>query len=133
MPYHTEFIRHGTCVYQVGTGQLSGQEFINAALDLRSAMKHADQITHALVDLTTADGMNLSLEDVRRVVAIHCECSKVLKTFAIAIAAPSNLTFGLSRMYGALLGSTGWRIQVVRTLNEAWAWLNEFQSDAHPR
>lgn len=100
MPYHTEPIRHGTCVYQAGAGQLTGTEVIAAALALRSALKHSERITHAYVDLTNVDGTTITLEDVRGLAAIHSGCASIFQNLAIAIAAPSDLIFGVSRMYG---------------------------------
>jgi len=41
----------------------------------------------------------------------------------VAIVAPQDLMFGVSRMYEGMISNPGWSVGVFRTMNEAQNWL----------
>ena len=60
---------------------------------------------------------------MRQVVELNLKNSEAMGILHIAIVAPTDVAFGMSRMYGSMVESCGWTVTTFRTLNEARAWL----------
>jgi len=123
MPYHSELIEDGTCVLRVGTGVLTGKEILATARALPEVVVDMSKITHGLVDLTGVTRLDVSTEEVRRISELNLKISELTGPGRIAIAASSDLAFGMSRMYGALVSTKNWTVATFRTMEEARAWL----------
>jgi len=100
--------------------------FIDVAglTDLRSAMDDIAKNYYSELRLwDMSSGVNLTESDVKQV-ASHAKSTFLLPGKS-AIVAPSDLTFGISRM-GDVYREDGVLMQgVFRTKNEALVWLNE--------
>ena len=72
--------------------------------------------TGALVDLTQ--------EEVKRLVSRTNETMRLHTVGATAIVATQPVVYGLGRMYATLCESVGARVGVFRTIREAEAWLD---------
>jgi len=123
MPYHSELIEDGTCVLRVGTGVLTGAEILAAAKALPEFVVDLSKFTHGLVDLTGVTYLDVSTEDIKKISEQNLKLSQLTGAGRIAIAASSDLAFGMSRMYGALVSTKNWTVATFRTMEEARAWL----------
>ena len=76
-----------------------------------------------LVDLSGVLVTDVTSLALRRVAQIYAEADKRPEDSRVAIVAPADLFYGLSRMYEAFREPSPLEIQVFRELREARAWL----------
>ena len=82
---------------------------------------------NCLWDMSSLDGNRWSSEEIKKISkysAIHCKTPPEGKT---AFAAPSDVDFGISRMYESFARMDGfpWEVRTFRSMNEALRWLGE--------
>jgi len=94
-----------------------GVEELFAALDDAA---EGDPTRLRLWDFSST-GLRLSADEVRAVA--DYSRTKQFPPSRIAIVAPDDLAFGLSREFGAFRVEEQWRIEVFRSVEEARAWL----------
>ena len=70
---------------------------------------------YSLIDFTAVPEMDVSNETVRHVADLCITASKVNPYPILAFAADSDLIYGLSRMYEALVGMIQWETMVFRS------------------
>lgn len=70
-----------------------------------------------------ADLSGVKAEHLRELAEISLDVAKQNPDLLVAIVAPADLTFGLSRMWESLADEAHWRTQVFREEDEARAWL----------
>jgi hypothetical protein len=124
MPYLTELINNGTGILHVGSGVLLGQEVIDVVTNLSGKIPQPERITHGLVDLTEVTDFRVSTNELRVITQIDRQHAENMKEIFVAIAAPEDIEYGVSRMYASILSNPGWTIQIFRTKHQALAWLD---------
>jgi hypothetical protein len=50
--------------------------------------------------------------------------SQSVPNMIIALISPTDIGFGVFRMFEGMAGIPGWKICVFRSREEGWAWLN---------
>jgi hypothetical protein len=96
------------------TGMVQDDDFHNGFPDIPAG-------TLELVDMTRADGSEVSTPAVRRMVDI--DRNSPPRVSRMAIVANTEAGFGLARMYQALMEGSGTQIHVFRDLAKARSWL----------
>jgi hypothetical protein len=76
-----------------------------------------------LVDLSRLETTDVTAGALRRVAQIYADADERPEDSPVAIVAPGDLFFGLSRMYEAYRQDSPVRIRIFRSLAEARAWL----------
>jgi hypothetical protein len=76
-----------------------------------------------LVDLTRLEDTDVTAGALRRVAQIYADTDERPEDSRVAIVAPRDLFFGLSRMYEVYRDGSPLRLRIFRTLPEARAWL----------
>ncbi|NWJ42369.1 MAG: hypothetical protein HXX12_15520 [Geothrix sp.] len=123
MPYLTELIHEGTGLLRLGRGVLTGQEILDVIAAFPEGISTPERITHCLVDLTGVTRLEVSNRELEAIVATDSLKLKGTNLTRAAIAAPEDLTYGVSNMYRGHASHSGIEIRVFRTLAEAKAWL----------
>jgi hypothetical protein len=106
-------------------GELSDADLLDYGQRLLDdpEIKQAD---HELVDLTdVSSGSLISAEGVRELARFWRGEYDRIAAGKLAIVAPSDLAFGLGRMYQMLRDDGPDRIRIFRDMEEAWDWLGE--------
>jgi len=78
-----------------------------------------------LFDLSEASVVDVTGEDVRELSATTLPFTREGKPVKVAIVAPRDLEFGMSRMYQMLQGQSVNLVRIFRDRVEADAWLEE--------
>ena len=78
-----------------------------------------------LVDLREVRHTDVSAPVLRQVAGIFASTDRHASLTRVAVCAPADLVFGLSRMYEAFRAPSGVQLRVFRTLGEAERWLGE--------
>jgi hypothetical protein len=104
------------------TGEVSETELLDTARKL-SADPSIPPGRRELVDLSRIENSDVTSAALRRVAHIYSETDKQPEDSQVAIVAPGDLYYGLSRMYEAFRRSSPVEIRVFRELAEARSWL----------
>ena len=120
MPYETRYTPTGADVRF--SGVTTGAEIVEAKA---SALAHPyhPALAFLVFDLGGADRLDVPTSDVRRVAREDRAYAATHPPFAIAVVAPHDLEYGLSRMWQAFVDDTPIDSLVVRTRAEALHWL----------
>ena len=105
-------------------GSLSSEEVRNA---IRGFYEHGPITRNVLWDVSLAVLVDLSAEDVRQIAHVPRQSLELRQDGKKAIVAPSDLAFGLSRMYqtSSQPESLPFEVQVFRDSEAAHTWLAE--------
>src|SRR5262249_35310381 len=100
-------------------GSLGDQELLSLADELEKATEVTSDFS-LLVDLRQANGQAVTRTGVRALVGRPLVLSAVSRR---AIVVPSDLGFGMARMYEMLRGDQGATTRVFRDYDEALRWV----------
>jgi hypothetical protein len=78
-----------------------------------------------LIDLTGVEQTDVSPAALRLVAGWFSGTDQVANRGRVAVCAPADLAFGLSRMYEVFRQPSGIHLRVFRTIEEARVWLAE--------
>jgi hypothetical protein len=104
------------------SGEVSEAELVDTARKL-AADPSIPPGHRELVDLSRIQNTDVTSAALRRVAHIYTESDKRPEDSRVAIVAPGDLYYGLSRMYEAFRRSSPVEIRVFRELGEARAFL----------
>ncbi len=99
MPYRLVITQDGRCLRRIGEGVLTGQEIIQAVRALPEEVPEPERITHGLIDLTAVTRLEITTAELETIATLDRGHSRRFKVTRVAIAAPTDLAFGLARMY----------------------------------
>ena len=108
----------------VGTsvGLVSGQDLLDATARLREEVKGNPRIRYAVMDFSAIPEENIATESLRVLATQRIES---VSGIIVVVVAPSEVLFGLSRMWEMLAEREGLISRVVRTRAEAITWLQD--------
>ena len=108
----------------VGTGVdlVSGQDLLDATARLREEVEGNPQIRYAVMDFTAIPEERIDTESLRVLATQRIES---MSGIFVVVVAPSDVLFGLSRMWEMLAEREGLISRVVRTRAEAITWLQD--------
>jgi hypothetical protein len=104
------------------TGEVTANELVDAARKL-SSDESVPPGHNELVDLSGIAQTDVTGATLRHVASLYASTDRRPEESRVAIYAPGDLYFGLSRMYGAFRDPSPVQIQIFRELAEARAWL----------
>jgi hypothetical protein len=116
MTYTTELIASGTGILRTGSGVVTGQEILDAARTALTGVTDPLRFTHGLVDFTNIEGFEVSAAEMAMVAQVNRKNPGSMSNIIVAIAAPEDVAFGMSRMYGSLIDGSGWDVRTFRTI-----------------
>ena len=111
----------GIGIVGIGVGVVSGQDLLDATARLHEERAHNPNIRYAVMDLSAISQGQIDTESVR----LSAKPADGTPQLTVAIVAPSDVLFGLSRMWEMLAEQTGLATRVVRTRAELITWLQE--------
>lgn len=104
------------------TGEVSATELVDAARKL-SSDESVPPGHLELVDLSRVENTDVTGATLRQIAGLFAEADRRPEDSRVAIVAPGDLYFGLSRMYEVYRDPSPVRIRIFRGLAEAKAWL----------
>ena len=126
MPVDIYLADHGLGVIMRCSGPISGTDLVNTHVAfINENEKALSAIRYWYSDHSEAEFANFSSNDIRRLSEIAVDLSQINMGVTLAICAPRNLIFGMSRMFGIYAEQTGWLIKIFREQEEAKIWLRE--------
>ena len=109
----------------VHLGKVPDDEFLASYKSLYESDNFSSGMSQ-LVDLREADSSLRSKDALMQCSDfVELKLSSAKKYPRVAVVAPSDLSFGISRMYGAYSSSIPWEFVVFRTVDTALDWLGK--------
>ena len=107
-------------------GAATGRDMLKATESLRSSPEKLKQWMFGLIDLTKTTSTDYTTADLRALAEVDKALSQLARKGAvIAVVAPLDVHYGLSRMWQALVEGTVWETMVFRTRTDADSWIRE--------
>lgn len=126
MAYTTELLDHGRGVLHVGSEIVTGKELLDGSMLVFQALRSGHPICYGLPDFTAITQFQVGTDDIKALAKINTEMAKIVRQpTCVAVVAPSDLAYGISRMWEVYVEPTLWKTRVFRSRPEANAWLAE--------
>ena len=126
MPISTTFTPDGTGLLRTVQGSTTGAELIAADGPLLSDGETVARLRFALLDFGDTTELLATADEARAIARQDAMLAKLNPQLCVAIIAPLDVQFGMSRMWEAFAeGITGWQTAVFRDRPSALAWLRE--------
>jgi len=105
-------------------GVLSGKDLIARNEKILSS-KSYEGVRWLIIDETAVTSLDLSSEQIRTIKQQDDRLERVLPQLVTAVIVPSDLVYGMTRMWEMVTERPGWSVQAFRSAAEAEAWLRE--------
>lgn len=133
MPFSTEWVTDGRGVRLTGTGVLTGREILEAKTRLLGVPDRLHGLHYGLVDMTDVSELHITRDDVLEFVQADMQIALLVpRPLAVAVVAPTDLAFGIARMWEAFAEVTGWNTHVFRSRADAEPWLRPWVEGRGP-
>ena len=125
-----KYIDEGIGIECTILGDATLDKILKAAEEVYSE-EYITKQKYQIIDFTECTSFQLSSHDMRAIVEVDLETSKSNPDIIIAIIAPQDIAFGMSRVYEAYADETGFRIKVFRDKEESQLWIqNQLNNNA---
>ncbi len=112
------------------SGAASRQELLSAlGTHLCQDAGKFGRYRYSLMDLTGATELDADVETVRRIAAWSRDAVDSNPDAVVAVAASTDLAFGLTRMWQLQMGEPVWDMAILPSRSEAEAWIRDKVQD----
>jgi hypothetical protein len=135
MPYTSSYVDDGRGIHKFGTGLVTGLELFSGALETSRDIERLRKLRYGLTDFSGTTEMQVTPEDIRRMVEVNRKTASFTPGGIVAIIAPDSLPYAMARLWHTLSDDLGWTANVFHTRADAIAWLRKqllAQDDSDP-
>jgi hypothetical protein len=125
MAYFTEYTADGLGVLHRGEGVVNGADVVAASVEHHRLEERARRLRYGFVDFSQVTELRISAAEVEAIAGENRRTAALAPNVVVAVLAPMDHAFGLSRMWETFAEVTGWSTRVFRDRVEALAWLRE--------
>lgn len=130
MPYQIQISDEGrevlTTYYGIVTSSEMYDSFNERFLDIRKLEK----MRIVCSDFSEVTDFSLQTVDVQKLAKICIGASNHNAEITLVVIMPKDIEFGIGRMWEAYLDDIPWKVMIVRTREEAEAWLNKIKKES---
>jgi hypothetical protein len=123
------YLENGAGIEVVASGTVTGSEIIEAHREIYNAANIRRQ-RYQLIDRSECKEYLVSYAEVQKIAEIDKKASKTNPNIIIAIVAPEDLQFGMSRVWEAHVEETTFVTEIFRDRESAEHWLKEKLGEA---
>jgi hypothetical protein len=117
------FVDEGRGLVFTPEGDLETAEILASKARLLADPARLSAVRHAIVRLDGVTRFSPTSEEIRAIAEADTAIARHALDVTVAVVAPTDALFGMSRMWEVFAEGTAWRISVFRTLAEAETWL----------
>ncbi len=126
MPIDIRILHNGMGILYLCHGMVSGKDFIDANNKLLAFKDRLKQARYGLVDVTTADDVQISESELLTITAQNKKMAAFVPSGAVvAVIANDDLALQLARMWESFVEYTGWETMTFRIRWKAERWIVE--------
>ena len=122
MSIEVRLTEDGIGMVATGVGVLTGQDLLDATAQLREEAERNPEIRYAVMDLSAISEEKV---ETRSIGVLAGQRLKLTQELCVVVVAPSDVLFGISRMWEMMAERRSFGSRVVRTRAEAITWLQE--------
>jgi hypothetical protein len=123
MAIEIKYFDGGKGVLWRASGTLTGEDLLSANKEMFSRDFVAEPYHYGLFDSTDVTEVKISADTMRENATQDVLEARRMPKFVYAIYAKSHVTFGLGRMWEALVGESGWVTHTFGKRSDAVEWL----------
>ncbi|MGI9114845.1 MAG: hypothetical protein ACR2FX_07385 [Chthoniobacterales bacterium] len=124
MPLITETTKDCQGILQLGTGRITGEEFVRASYNALLLFQNTQNFKYEFVDLSNATDLQFAEEHLAQIAAQD----RVIATFRpnaiVVVVAPREEFYELAKHWEREVQEVRWRTHVTRRRSDALAWLH---------
>ena len=125
MPVKNLRAENGLGIITECSGILRGDEFIDAIRERYTPADILQKIRYYITDHTDVEHFEMSTDDIVKLTEITVAASKINPNICLASVVPSDLGFGLVRMWHGYAYDLAWPSRMCRSRDEAIKWIRE--------
>ena len=122
MPYKIKSLDGGGIITSF-SGRMTDEIYIKAIKERWFSPEAILNCHFFISDLTDVDQFELTPTGIQKSANINIEASKINKNILAVGVLPTDLEFGLGRMWQAYANQTNWNTYTSRSLDEAMQWI----------
>ena len=124
MPIQIKYIEGGLGVEFIGSDVVTGTDIIEANKEIYSNENFSRQ-RYQIVDRTNCAEFQVSNEEIRIIAEQDKAAAKTNPNIIIALISKTDLQYGISRVYSALVGDSGFLTEIFRDRKTAEEWVKK--------
>ena len=124
MTINIKYIDNGIGIEIIASGFVTGEEIIKAHQEIYHT-QNLERQKYQLIDRTECTEYNVSTEEVKQIAAIDNAAAKSNPDIVIAIIAPTDIQFGMSRVWQVHVEESKLLTQIFRDRISAENWISE--------
>jgi len=124
MPIRMTIEKDNQLIKTTASGRVTGEQLIAYYRQLRSHPDFRSNLNE-IFDTTQIEAMDVTADDIHRLSSVTEQFTSRGNPVKVAIIAPADLPFGLSRMYEMLQSQSINILKVFRERPAAEAWISE--------
>ena len=125
MPYEIIFQKSDGGVITIYSGVVTDEDLLQSANDKCSSVEKIKSYRYALTDCSNVTELRVTTEAVIRNAEIAKSAFAINSNIIFVAAVPTDLLYGLSRLWQAYADDSDRQTKVVRSREEADIWLAE--------
>ena len=124
MAIKIQYIDDGVGIKIIASGIVTGEEIIEAHKEIYSKTNLKKQ-RYQIIDRSNCKDYQVSSTEVQRIADIDKAAAKINPNIFMALISPTDVQFGMSRMWEAFIGETPFVTKVFRDRKSADEWIEE--------
>jgi hypothetical protein len=125
MPLVTETTQDCQGILQIGTGTITGEEFVRASYNALLLFQNTQNFRYEFVDLSNATDLQFADEHLRQIKAQDRIIAKFRPHAMVVVVAPRDEFYELAKHWERAVEELGLSTHVTRERSEALSWLEK--------
>jgi hypothetical protein len=130
MPFTVKYLDGGKGFTVLAQGRVDRADVVAMQREIFGRDLVAQPYLYGLFDTTAVTEFAVARDTVQEAAEYNLANARQMPHFALAVYANSDLTFGIARMWAALIEEGGWRTNVFRDRDQAVRWIKEQVAEA---
>jgi hypothetical protein len=126
MPLITETTKDCQGILHVGTGTVTGEEFVRASHAAMLLFQNTQNFRYEFVDLSNATGLDeMADEHLAQITAQDRVIARFRPNAVVVVVAPRDDFYQLGKDWESAVQELGWSTHIARERSEALTWLHK--------
>lgn len=124
MPIKINFLQNGAGIEFVSSGIVTGEEIVAANRKIYNR-ENLGRLKYKVIDRTNCTEYRVTAEDIAQIAEQDRQAAQINADLTIVLIAPTDLQYGMTRMWQAYIDDIGFTSKVFSIRSEANAYLAE--------
>ena len=125
MPYSIDYIDDEGGVIVTYSGIVTNDDISNSLEERLSSRKRVKAYRYAITNCLNIESYDVTTKGMIYAASTASKVHKINKNIVAINIMPSDLEFGMARIWEAHVSHTNWQVMTVRTMEEAYCFLKE--------